>query len=464
MTTAPFSRAPPWVPWPFAVAALLAPSRGWCTVRDRLLGTLARPHSTHVSVTRGASGCVLHIASGEVSIDAADCSELQCEPGIVSTFAHARVGVIAGLFALYAFGTLAWAARWRALLSFAGIELSVAKVWRISIEAQAGGILLPGGLGGDALRIASVAARPTIPGEARAPVSIVVASVLLDRAVGLSLIAAVAALMGVVVRAACRPAAGRRPGRDSRRRTAGAWSSSAARRPPLVARLSAGRGAGPSSPVLAYLRDARAPRAHRRRRAQPGRRGGAVRGHSWPRLRGRRRHDGREVGLRSARRWRSSSASSRRCPGGRGTADGAAYVFFFGLGGIASGAPRSPCLRLFRLFWYLSGIVGALCLRGNASRKGHGGTVVSGSALKRRQGGPNAEPRKGRRSRTRDEDHSSGIVSTMFGATLNAMSALTAPASVNDEKFTPSPFRSPCAIACQAAPAAPVPVEVKLYW
>jgi uncharacterized membrane protein YbhN (UPF0104 family) len=45
-------------------------------------------------------------------------------------------------------------------------------------------------------------------------------------------------------------------------------------------------------------------------------------------------------------------------PGAWGTAD-AAYVFFFGFGGIGSGVALATCL-LFRLFWYLSGVVGAL--------------------------------------------------------------------------------------------------------
>lgn len=45
-------------------------------------------------------------------------------------------------------------------------------------------------------------------------------------------------------------------------------------------------------------------------------------------------------------------------PGAWGTAD-AAYVFFFGLGGIASGVALAVCL-LFRLFWYLSAAAGAV--------------------------------------------------------------------------------------------------------
>jgi uncharacterized protein (TIRG00374 family) len=45
-------------------------------------------------------------------------------------------------------------------------------------------------------------------------------------------------------------------------------------------------------------------------------------------------------------------------PGGWGTAD-ATYVFFFALAGLGPSVGLSVCL-LFRLFWYLSGIVGAI--------------------------------------------------------------------------------------------------------
>jgi uncharacterized membrane protein YbhN (UPF0104 family) len=45
-------------------------------------------------------------------------------------------------------------------------------------------------------------------------------------------------------------------------------------------------------------------------------------------------------------------------PGAWGTAD-AAYVFFFGFGGVAPGTALAVCL-LYRLFWYLSGVTGAI--------------------------------------------------------------------------------------------------------
>jgi uncharacterized membrane protein YbhN (UPF0104 family) len=310
-----------------------------------------------VAVTRSASGCVLHVRSGDVPIGAAACAELRCEPGIVSTLAHARVGILAGLLGLYALGTLAWAARWRALLAFAGIDLSIAKVWRISIEAQAGGILLPGGIGGDALRIASIVARPTVPGETRAPASIVVASVLLDRAVGLSLIAGVAALMGVLsggVQAGPLVAVlAAIPVAVLVGLLALRWSP-----PSLVERLSKGPVGRPLGPVLAYVRDPRAPRAIATAAALSV----AVAVVQFLVIRGlvfalgAVPVDEKWVYVGTAMAFIVGALPA--LPGAWGTAD-AAYVFFFGLGGIASGVALAVCL-LFRLFWYLSGLVGAV--------------------------------------------------------------------------------------------------------
>jgi uncharacterized membrane protein YbhN (UPF0104 family) len=45
-------------------------------------------------------------------------------------------------------------------------------------------------------------------------------------------------------------------------------------------------------------------------------------------------------------------------PGGWGTAD-AAYIFFFGMAGLSVGTALAVCL-LYRLFWYLSGVSGAI--------------------------------------------------------------------------------------------------------
>jgi uncharacterized membrane protein YbhN (UPF0104 family) len=343
------------LPWVLAVAALSFV--GWMTpVRDRCWDPRAA-ESTHVAVSRTENGCVLHVRSGDVSVDAGQCAELQCEPGIVSTFAHMRVGIVAGLLAVYAVGTLAWAARWRALLSFAGIDLPLGRVWRIAIEAQAGGILLPGGLGGDALRIASVVARPTVPGEARAPASIVVASVLLDRAVGLSLVAATAALMGV---ASGGVHAGPLVGVLAAIPVAVLFGLVALRRapPPWIARLSQGRGGTVTGPVLAYLRDPRAPRAIATAAALSV----VVAAIQFLVIRGLVFALG---AVPTDEKWIYVGTAMAfivgiipALPGAWGTAD-AAYVFFFGLGGIASGAALATSL-IFRLFWYLSGVGGAL--------------------------------------------------------------------------------------------------------
>jgi uncharacterized membrane protein YbhN (UPF0104 family) len=340
--------------WVLALVALVFVA--WVVpVRDRCWDPQA-PHSTRVSVTRDDAGCVLHLQSGDVHVAREECATLQCEPGLASTMEHARLGVAAGLLALYFLSTLAWAARWRALLAFADVELPLRDVWRVSIEAQAGGILLPGGIGGDALRIASVVSKPTRHGT-KAPAAIVVASVLLDRAVGLSTVAALAAALGfayggvragpfAIVLAAIPVAV-----------AAGLFVLRAAPvdRIPWLVR---GRLGGVVQPVLAYVRD---PRALRAIAVAAGLslivaavqlavvRGLVVVVGSTP----------------VAEKWIYVGtaiafivAAVPALPGGWGTAD-AAYVFFFGLAGIPVGAALAVCL-LYRLFWYLSGVAGAV--------------------------------------------------------------------------------------------------------
>ncbi len=318
-------------------------------------------------------GCVLHLRSGDVTIDARECARLTCEPGLVSTFAHARVGLLVALFGVYSLGTLAWAGRWRALLAYAGIDLSLWKVWRISVEAQAGGILLPGGIGGDALRVASVWARPTRAGEARSSASIVVASVLLDRAVGLAFIAGLAALLGVlsggVAAGPLVAALGAIP--------IGVWLGLVVlRRAPIawVARLSKGRGGSVIAPVLAYVRDPRAPRAIATAAALSV----LVAAAQFAVIRGLVLALG---GVPVEEKWVYVGAAMAfivaaipALPGAWGTAD-ATYVFFFGLGGIAPGVALAVCL-LFRLFWYILGVLGAILRL--ARRGGEEGVVVVG--------------------------------------------------------------------------------------
>jgi len=325
-------------------------------IRDRCWDPQS-PTSTRAPTSRDASGCTLHLRTGDVRIDAPRCAELRCEPGLAPTLARARPGVLLVLMAVYAAGTLIWAARWRALLSFAGVKLRVSQVWRVSIEAQAGGVLLPGGVGGDALRIASILTRPTIPGEARAPAAIVVASVLLDRAVGLALIAGLAALLGMAsggVRAgplvgvlAAVPVGlvgGLALLRYAPLRLTG-W--------PWVKRF------GPFiDPMLAYVRHARAPRtiafAALLSLFVAAAQFGVIRGLLF--ALGVAPTEEKWVYVGAAMAFIVSAIPA--LPGAWGTAD-AAYVFFFGLAGIGPAVALAVCL-LYRLFWYLSAVAGAI--------------------------------------------------------------------------------------------------------
>ncbi len=326
-------------------------------VRDQCWDAQA-PRSTRVATTHEPSGCTLHLRTGEVHLPADECARLKCEPGLAGVLTHVRPSLVGGLLAVDGLSTLAWAARWRALLGFAGIDLPLLHVWRVLIEAQAGGILLPGGIGGDALRIASVMGRPVRRDEPRAPPSIVVASVLLDRALGLAVIAGLAALLGftfggvggagpLAVMLAGIPVAFlavlaflRRPGSKGR-----AWAPMR-RLDPLL------------GPVLAYMRDSRAPRAIAIAACWCL----AVAGVQFAVIRGLVFALG---GVPAGEKWVYVGTAMAlivsaipALPGGWGTAD-AAYVFFFGLAGLQPGLALAVCL-LYRLFWYLLGATGAI--------------------------------------------------------------------------------------------------------
>lgn len=340
-------------------------------IRDRCWDP-ASPKSTRAAVTYDSTGCVLHLRSGEVSIDAAQCARLRCEPGLETTMAHARVGLVGALLALYGLGTLAWAGRWKALLRFANVHLSVWRVWRIVLEAQAGGIVLPGGIGGDALRIASVIGRPSSAAGTGAPAAIAVASVLLDRAIGLSLIAAVAATLGMASRSAnVRVAAAPLEAALAAIPVSVAVGLFVLRRMPMdparPARWLEGKVGRALAPVLAYIRDPRAPRALATAVALSV--GVAV--INFVVIRGLVFSVG---AVPSDEKWVYVGAAMAfivgaipALPGGWGTAD-ATYVFFFGLAGIAPSMALAVCL-LFRLFWYLTGVAGAILYiaRGQAS-------------------------------------------------------------------------------------------------
>jgi uncharacterized membrane protein YbhN (UPF0104 family) len=344
--------------WALALAA--GAFIAWAVpLRDRCEDPRA-PQSTQVSVSREANGdCLLHIASGDVRYPAAECAELKCEPGLLSTFAHARVWMLVALFAVYVTGSFAWAVRWRMLLLLAGVRLSVWSVWRVTLQAQAGGILLPGGIGGDALRIAWMVGK-----GARA--SIVAASVLLDRALGLLTVASLAAAFGLssgagwgasVTKASvvlCAAPVGFVVGLAVLR------SRYVAEHHLIDPQAKGLRGkiSGVAQPVLAYLGDPKAPRAIFLGvlvslfvsavqlvviRGLVASLGGAPTQEKWI-----------YVGTAMA----FIVAIIPALPGGWGTAD-AAYVFFLGQAGLSRALTLGVSL-LFRLFWYLTGAVGAV--------------------------------------------------------------------------------------------------------
>jgi hypothetical protein len=259
--------------------------------------------------------------------------------------------------ALYAMGTLAWAARWRALLGFAGVDLPVSEVWRVSIEAQAGGVLLPGGIGGDALRVAAVLGRPTRLDEVRSPAVIVVASVLLDRAVGLALVATLAAILGV---ASGGVGAGPLAAVLGAIPIALVIGLLVLRAAPLhrTRWLCEGRVGRVVAPLLAYVRDARAPGAIARAAALSivvaATQFAVIRGLLWT-LGGTPTQE-KWVYVGTAMAFIVAAVPA--LPGAWGTAD-ATYVFFFGLAGIGSPVALAVSL-VYRVFWYLSGVVGAI--------------------------------------------------------------------------------------------------------
>ncbi|MCL2449412.1 MAG: flippase-like domain-containing protein [Polyangiaceae bacterium] len=362
----------------WAIALLALGFVAWIIpLRDRCHDPRS-PRSTEVAVSRDAGGgCVLHIPSGDVSIGEADCGALRCEPGVVSTLGGARWGVLVGLLAVYALGTFAWAARWRALLGFAGVDLRITQVWRLSIEAQAGGVLLPGGVGGDAFRIASILGLPPRAGEARPPLAIVIASVLLDRAIGLSVLAAVAVSLAAVFAGGSLGSIGRGAsalllalaaipiaafaGLVALRAEPGSailkFLQSRRNRKGRVAGVARALEAA-TAPVLTYVRDPRAPRAI----AEAACWSVLVAASSLVVVRGivfalgAAPSEEKWVYVGTAMAFIVTAIPA--LPGGWGTAD-ATYVFFFGLGGMTPGVALSVCL-LFRLFWYASAVVGAV--------------------------------------------------------------------------------------------------------
>ena len=293
---------------------------------------------------------MLHLRTGDVTLEPTECATLRCDPGLASTFAHLRPGMLTLAAVLYGLGTVAWAARWRCLLTLAGVDLALSRVWRLSMEAQAGGILLPGGIGGDALRITSVAAR------APNKLTIVVASVLLDRVVGLAVIGAFASSLSFAFGGL---RGGALPSVLASLPLGFVVAVVVTRTAPLgrMPWLLAGRIGAVARPVLEYVRHPRAPRAIALAAAM----GALVAFTQFTAIRSLIVALG---GVPTAEKWIYVGiavafvvAALPSLPGAWGTAD-AVYVFFFGWAGLHATTALGVCL-VYRLFWYLSGVIGA---------------------------------------------------------------------------------------------------------
>jgi uncharacterized membrane protein YbhN (UPF0104 family) len=291
-------------------------------------------------------------------------------PGVLSALEHARVGPLAALLGLYFLGTLAWAARFHALVVLAGVPVTVRETWRITLESQAGGILLPGGIGGDALRVGFVVGRG-------GDLTTVIAAVLLDRAIGLVTVAGLAAALaasygGGELGPLCI-SLGALP-------IAFAVGLSLARWQPLARASIFTKGplARVAGPVLAYLGDPRAPRAIAIAL-------GLSVLVSTTQLGVIRGIISALGGTPLVERWVYMGTTMTfivgiipALPGGWGTSD-AAFVFFLGKAGLAASLALAVGL-IYRLFWYSSGAVGALLY------------------LLRQHGSPSSPPREPRAS------------------------------------------------------------------
>lgn len=280
------------------------------------------------------------------------CGPAGCAPGLLTTLRSASLPTLLALFAVYLSGTLVWAARWRALLGLAEVRLSLGEVWRVTLEAQAGGILLPGGVGGDALRVAYVKNRAP-----EAAVSKVIASTLADRVVGLSTLAGVASAAALSFGAkglgAYLPILVAIP-------VASVLGLLVLRQPRLAQAdfMSRGVGARFVGPLLEYAVARGGPRALLR---------GVllsviVSAVQLVVVRGILAAIGaqpdREAEVYVGTTLAMIVAALPALPGGWGTAD-AAYVFFLGSAGVPAPAAVATCL-IYRVFWYTTGICGAL--------------------------------------------------------------------------------------------------------
>lgn len=280
------------------------------------------------------------------------CDASGCQDGLFTTLRGANVPLLLALFGLHLVGTVAWSARWRALLGLAKVEVPLPEVWRITLEAQAGGILLPG-IGGDALRIAYVRGRAP-----DAPLAKVLASVFADRVLGL------VTLAGLSCAAAVSFGAGKLGGALPILASIPVvavlgWlllrRPSIARSPLLTA---PGLRAKVIKPILEYAAEEGGPRAMGRGLLLSL----VVSAVQLVVVRGLVAALGvspdHEAWITIGTTFAMMVGALPLAPGAWGTTD-AAFVFFFGQAGVAPSVAAAVCL-LYRVFWYATGLIGAV--------------------------------------------------------------------------------------------------------
>jgi uncharacterized membrane protein YbhN (UPF0104 family) len=352
------ARVTRFVKWGVALAALTLVV--WAVpIRDRCVPP--EGGKALVVTERDAERCTLQRPDGAEVHSRAECDAMKCERGLASTLKDARVGLLVPICLLYLSSFLLWSLRWKTLMGIAKVPIPFRSVVRIVLEAQAGGVLLPGGAGGDALRVASMV-------ERGASLPVVLASVLLDRAIGLSTVALLSAVIALALD----------PGHVGLLTLiVGAIPFACALglvvlRIPRLRELRIFRE-GPigraAAPVLAYLGDPGAPKAVVLA-AIPSLLSSAI---NLATLRGilfalRDVHPTEERWVYVGFTMAMLVSVIPALPGGWGTAD-AAHVFFLGRAGVSAQAALSMSL-LFRLFWYLSAAIGAVLYlaRGSTGR------------------------------------------------------------------------------------------------
>jgi uncharacterized protein (TIRG00374 family) len=299
------------------------------------------------------------------------CTADGCQDGLLTTLRRTNVPLLLSAFAVYLLGTVAWAARWSALLRLADVRLSLRAAWRITLEAQAGGILLPGGVAGDALRVAYAKERAPSANIAK-----ITASIVADRMVGLVTLSTLALVLGLAfhanheashevavalpmlaaipVGAACVWLVLRHAQVQNRLRDLGIVKTKLGQRV--------------LSPILEYAASELGPSALLRSFALSF----LVSGSQLLVIRALVATLGASPRLGEA--WVHVGAAFSMMvgavpitPGAWGTAD-AAFVFFFGRAGIAPATAAAVSL-LYRLMWYATGSMGAVSAFARTNRE-----------------------------------------------------------------------------------------------